>query len=143
MIGKAAYKFDNSVFNSVEAGAVSTGNFIYELNSAVEKMQQHLSSDLKGVTLVSEQNATAAAVKDAMISKAEAADEESAYSALYFHGSTHGSPLTLGGMICGWPTAAYPSSEAEESNVLESVRMTMEKMMGSFPVAAIVIEPTQ
>lgn len=44
------------------------------------------------------------------------------FSALYFSGSTHGSPLTLGGMICGWPTASYPTSEADEAEILESVR---------------------
>ena len=78
-----------------------------------------------------------------MLKKAEVSDQSPGYSALYFNGSTHGSPLTLGGMICGWPTAAYPSSEAEEAHALESVRNTMEMMTGSFPVAAIVIEPTQ
>jgi hypothetical protein len=41
--------------------------------------------------------------------------EAEGWSALYFSGSTHGSPLTLGGMICGWPKANYPSSKAEES----------------------------
>jgi len=74
----------------------------------------------------------------------ERADGETVYSALYFDGSSHGSPLTLGGMICKWPTAAYPSSQAEESAILESVRKTVSEKKGSAsPVAAIVIEPTQ
>ena len=68
-------------------------------------------------------------------------DSSSGQSALYFEGSSHGSPLTLGGMICGWPKAPYPTSEADESRVLESVRSTV-KSAGT-PVSAIVIEPTQ
>lgn len=38
------------------------------------------------------------------------AEGKTGMSALYFTGSTHGSPLTLGGMICGWPNVAYPKS---------------------------------
>lgn len=70
--------------------------------------------------------------------------EADGWSALYFDGSTHGSPLTLGGMICGWPKASYPSSAAEESSILEHVRDTVgEKRSSGNIVAAIVIEPTQ
>ena len=68
-------------------------------------------------------------------------DSSSGQSALYFEGSTHGSPLTLGGMICGWPKASYPTSEADESRVLESVRSTVKS--AATPVSAIVVEPTQ
>lgn len=68
---------------------------------------------------------------------------ETGFSALYFDGSTHGSPLTLGGMICGWPKAAYPASAEDESKILEHVRSTLKERHGSgSPVAAIVIEPT-
>ena len=66
------------------------------------------------------------------------------FSALYFSGSTHGSPLTLGGMICGWPTASYPTSEADEAEILESVRQAVSNARHTnTPIAAIVIEPTQ
>ena len=68
-------------------------------------------------------------------------DTSHGQSALYFEGSTHGSPLTLGGMICGWPKVSYPTSEADESRVLESVRSTVKS--AQTPVSAIVIEPTQ
>ena len=138
VIGKGAIKLDQPIFNSVDAGCVASGDFVYARNETLNKIKP---DGLEGVTLVSEQNATAAAVKDAMLKKA--AGESAGFSALYFHGSQHGSPLTLGGMICGWPTAAYPSSADEESHILESVRNTMERMAGSSPVAAIVIEPTQ
>jgi hypothetical protein len=50
-------------------------------------------------------------VKDAFIKRGL----EKGQSALYFSGSSHGSPLTLGGMICGWPKLEYPSSQAQES----------------------------
>ena len=65
---------------------------------------------LEGVTLVNSQNATGEAVKAAMLER-----EAEGWSALYFDGSTHGSPLTLGGWMCRWPKASYPSSKAEES----------------------------
>lgn len=66
------------------------------------------------------------------------------WSALYFSGSTHGSPLTLGGMICGWPNVSYPSSQADEAQILEQVRSVVgEKRASASPIAAIVIEPTQ
>lgn len=69
---------------------------------------------------------------------------ESGWSALYFKGSTHGSPLTLGGMICGWPSVAYPTQASEEAQILDSVRAAVaEKRASASPVAAIVIEPTQ
>ena len=97
-----------------------------------------------GFTLVSERNATGAAVKDAMLTRAIASDETAGYAALRFAGSTHGSPLTLGGRICGWPSAAYPDSAESESAILEDVRSTMKaKSETASPVAAIVIEPTQ
>jgi len=60
---------------------------------------------MEGITLVNSQNAVGAAVKAAMLER-----EADGWSALYFDGSTHGSPLTLGGMICGFPKANYPSS---------------------------------
>ena len=44
-------------------------------------------------------------------------------------------------MICGWPKASYPTSEADESRVLESVRSTVKS--AATPVSAIVVEPTQ
>jgi hypothetical protein len=52
------------------------------------------------------------------------------WSALYFDGSTHGSPLTLGGMICGWPKATYTSSAAEESSTAIDFKMSMPEMPG-------------
>jgi len=65
------------------------------------------------------------------------------FPALYFNGSSHGSPLTLGGMICGWPSAEYPSNASEESQSLDKIRKTMSKFKGDGkPIAAIVIEPT-
>lgn len=65
-------------------------------------------------------------------------------SALYFSGSTHGSPLTLGGMICGWPNVSYPSDASQEAQILEQVRSIVGEKRGSdSPIAAIVIEPTQ
>jgi hypothetical protein len=69
---------------------------------------------LEGVTLVNSQNATSEAVKAAMLERG-IAEGKSGFSALYFSGSTHGSPLTLGGMICGWPKAQYPKNKADES----------------------------
>lgn len=47
-------------------------------------------------------------------------------------------------MICGWPKVDYPSSQSEESSILEQVRSVMGEKSGSdSPIAAIVIEPTQ
>lgn len=95
---------------------------------------------MEGITLVGTMNGTAAAVKHAMLER----ESENGFSALYFNGSSHGSPLTLGGMICGWPKANYPTSASEESQILESVRNTLaERSNSGTPVAAIVIEPTQ
>jgi|TARA_B110000305_G_scaffold152180_1_gene168800 4-aminobutyrate aminotransferase-like enzyme len=95
---------------------------------------------MEGITLVGTMNGSAEAVKHAMLER----ESEGGFSALYFSGSTHGSPLTLGGMICGWPKADYPTSASEESQILEGVRNTLaERANSSSPVAAIVIEPTQ
>lgn len=71
-------------------------------------------------------------------------DRNNGWSALYFDGSTHGSPLTLGGCICRWPTASFPTNANDESQSLEQVRTQMkEKSQSASPCAALVIEPTQ
>jgi hypothetical protein len=57
---------------------------------------------LHGIHLVNERNATGTAVQHAMIERSQ--DSKNSWSALYFAGSNHGSPLTLGGRICGWPS---------------------------------------
>ena len=51
VLGKDAAKFDNAIFNSVEAGAVATGNFVYNKNETLNKIKP---DGLQGVTLVSE-----------------------------------------------------------------------------------------
>lgn len=43
----------------------------------------------------------------------------------------------------GWPSAKYPESAAQESQILDSIRSAVtQKRNESSPVAAIVIEPT-
>lgn len=71
-------------------------------------------------------------------------DSNNGWSALYFKGSNHGSPLTLGGRICGWPSVEYPASLNDEARILEEVRNAVnDKRKSATPIAAIVIEPTQ
>jgi 4-aminobutyrate aminotransferase / (S)-3-amino-2-methylpropionate transaminase len=128
--------YDASIINQFASDSIASADFMSlvqtELGAVAPK-------GLQGIHLVNSQNATGEAVKAAMLER-----EADGWSALYFDGSTHGSPLTLGGMICGWPKAAYPSSAAEESAILESVRSTVGEKRGSGNiVAAIVIEPTQ
>ena len=128
--------FDKGAINSVGADHVAAADYSNLVKSAFGPVAP---KGLNGITLVSQQNATAAAVKAAMLER-----EADGFSALYFEGSTHGSPLTLGGMICGWPKASYPRSSSEESQILESVRnQVAEKRSSGGLVAAIVIEPTQ
>jgi 4-aminobutyrate aminotransferase-like enzyme len=43
----------------------------------------------------------------------------------------------------GWPSVRYPESSAQESEILDQVRSTLQqKREASEPVAAILIEPT-
>jgi hypothetical protein len=71
-------------------------------------------------------------------------DSNNGWSAMYFQGSSHGSPLTLGGMICGWPSATYPASQSDEAKVLDQVRSNLtERRNSAAPIAAVVISPTQ
>ena len=98
---------------------------------------------LNGLTLVSSRSAVGDAVTDAMTMRAINTDEQG-WCALRFTGSTHGSPLTLGGMICGWPEVAYPDSKESEAEILENIRNTLsDRQKSGKPVAAVVIEPTQ
>lgn len=103
----AGQDFDIGTINGCAADSAASANFAALVK---ESFGQVAPKGLEGITLVNSQNATASAVKAAMMER-----EADGWSALYFGGSTHGSPLTLGGMICGWPKANYPSSKAEES----------------------------
>ena len=97
---------------------------------------------LHGITLVNQRNATGSAVQQAMLERKD--DSHNRWSALYFAGSTHGSPLTLGGAICRWPHATFPATQQDESQVLESVRnQCKERRSTRAPIAAVVVEPTQ
>ena len=136
-IGSDTFKLDAGFMNAADAGAVGSGAL------AADALWNNAPDGLTSWTLVSGRNATAEAVKHAMMQRAQTTDE-SGWGALYFTGSTHGSPLTLGGMICGWPNVAYPSSAESESKILEDVRNTLtERRAAGRPIAAIVIEPTQ
>lgn len=130
---------DNSLINGFAADALASANF----QDTVRTVFSQVAPDgLRGITLVNERNATGAAVQHAMVQRSQ--DRNNKWSALYFTGSTHGSPLTLGGRLCRWPHVAFPASEAEESQVLESVRnAATSRRNGDAPLAAIVIEPTQ
>lgn len=136
-IGSDAAKLDAGFMNAADAGAVASGEV------ATDAIANNAPDGLSSWTLVSSRNATAEAVRHAMLQRAATTDE-SGWGALYFTGSTHGSPLTLGGMICGWPNVAYPDSAASESKILEEVRNILtERRSAGRPIAAIVIEPTQ
>ena len=130
---------DNSIINGFSADNVSSAKF----TSLIKSVYGPFSPEgLKGITLVNQRNATGQAVQAAMIERSQ--DSTNGWSALYFEGSNHGSPLTLGGCICRWPTAAYPASANDESQALENVRNQMKaKKETASPVAAVVVEPTQ
>jgi 4-aminobutyrate aminotransferase/(S)-3-amino-2-methylpropionate transaminase len=132
----AGMDFDQGVINGCASDSISSAGFASLVKETYGPVAP---KGLPGITLVNSQNATGAAVKAAMLER-----EADGWSALYFGGSNHGSPLTLGGMICGWPKASYPSSIAEEGKILEHVRTTVKERRSSGKiVAAIVIEPTQ
>jgi 4-aminobutyrate aminotransferase-like enzyme len=134
--GKVA---DNAIMNGFSADYVTSGS---HQSNVRQLFNQIAPENLPGVTLVNERNATGAAVQHAMIERSR--ENNNGWSALYFNGSTHGSPLTLGGSICRWPHAAYPTSQNDESQILENVRgVAKERRNGASPLAAIVIEPTQ
>jgi 4-aminobutyrate aminotransferase / (S)-3-amino-2-methylpropionate transaminase len=130
---------DSSLINGCSADMFASANFGALVKSTIGSVAP---DGLKGVTLVNDTNATASAVQAAMIERSQ--DSNNGWSALYFGGSSHGSPLTLGGMICGWPKVSYPSGQSDEANILEQVRESLrEKRESSSPIAAVVIEPTQ
>lgn len=130
------YEFDQGTINGCASDSVASAGYAALVKETFGPVAPR---GLEGITLVNSQSAVQAAVKSAMLER-----EAEGWSALYFSGSTHGSPLTLGGMICGWPKANYPSSKAEEGQILEKVRTTVgEKRSTGKIVAAIVIEPTQ
>lgn len=129
--------FDAAIVNPSATDSISSGALGSKVKSTLGAIAPQ---GMEGITLVGTMNGSAAAVKHAMLER----ESEGGFSALYFSGSTHGSPLTLGGMICGWPKANYPTSASEESQILEGVRNTLaERANSDSPVAAIVIEPTQ
>lgn len=129
---------DAAVINHFSAYTSASAGFGEQVKETMDKVAP---ASGMGVTLVDASNATTAAVRDAMIQRSGAGH---GWSALYFGGSTHGSPLTLGGMICGWPKVSYPTSASDESQILEQVRSIVgEKRDSASPIAAIVIEPTQ
>ena len=129
-------QYDAAIINQFASDSIASADFMSLVQTEFGAVAP---KGLEGIHLVNSQNATGEAVKAAMLER-----EADGWSALYFDGSTHGSHLTLGGMICGWPKAAYPSSAAEESAILDSVRSTVGEKRGSGNiVAAIVIEPTQ
>lgn len=136
---RVAAETDAAIINSFSASATASAGHADLVTSSLGSV----APDLPGITLVDSQNATTHAVKDAITQRIQA-EPGSRWCAFYFNGSTHGSPLTLGGMMCGWPKADYPTCEADESQILESVRNSLdEKRSMGVPVAAIVIEPTQ
>ena len=92
---------------------MASGDFVSLVDSTFGEIRPF---GLSAVTLVSSRSAVGEAVRHAMLARQQ---EGVGQSALYFSGSSHGSPLTLGGMICGWPTATYPSSAEEEAGILE------------------------
>ena len=100
--------FDSGIVNACATDSMSNGTFGAKVKSTLGAVAPQ---GMEGVTLVGTMNGSAAAVKHAMLER----ESEGGFSALYFSGSTHGSPLTLGGLICGWPKANYPSSAGEES----------------------------
>jgi 4-aminobutyrate aminotransferase/(S)-3-amino-2-methylpropionate transaminase len=136
--GALGKDWDNALINGFGADLVSSHTF-YQL---VESTFSGISPNgLTGVTLVNSRSAVADAVRSAMLERQQ---DGIGQSALYFSGSSHGSPLTLGGMICGWPTASYPRSASEEAEILEQVRSSVaEASTSAKHIAAIVIEPTQ
>ena len=100
----AGADFDHGAINGCAADSASSATFaalVKETFGAVAP------KGLEGVTLTNSQNATGAAVKAAMLER-----EAEGWSAMYFDGSTHGSPLTLGGWMCRWPKASYPTNKA-------------------------------
>ena len=103
----AGADFDQGTINGCAADSAASANFAALVKETFVAVAP---KGLEGVTLTNSQNATGAAVKAAMLER-----EAEGWSALYFDGSTHGSPLTLGGWMCRWPKASYPSSKAEES----------------------------
>jgi hypothetical protein len=108
------YDYDSGIINGFASDSVASAGFAASVQSELGPITP---KGLQGIHLVNSQNATGEAVKAAMLER-----EADGWSALYFDGSTHGSPLTLGGMICGWPKASYPTSASDESSILEHVR---------------------
>jgi len=104
---------DNSIINGFASDGITSAGH----QALVKETLGAVAPDhLDGITLVNGRNATEQAVQAAMIERScDNTSSWSSWTALYFQGSTHGSPLTLGGMICGWPNVAYPSSATEES----------------------------
>lgn len=110
-IGKTSKSLDLGVLNMADAGSVASATFADDATDVLNKIKPE---GLNGFTLVSSRSAAGDAVKDAMTQRAINTNEDK-WCALRFTGSTHGSPLTLGGMICGWPSVAYPDSKASEA----------------------------
>lgn len=135
----ASKKIDNGLINNFSAASVCPDGFIESVQQA---LGQYAPVGLSGISLVDSKNATGQAVSKAIFDRSEGGNKGG--SALYFSGSSHGSPLTLGGMICGWPTATYPASQSDEAAILDSVRAVVsESKAGASPIGAIVIESTQ
>ena len=112
--GQAA---DHSIINGAAGDQVASANFAALTRSTLGPLAP---SGLNGIFLSNAQNASSEAVRHAMIER----DGEN-FNTLSFSGSQG---------------VQYPTSQADESKVLESVRSTMQS---SGPFAAIVIEPTQ
>ena len=103
-------------------------------------------SGLSHVTLTGGSNAVEQAIFAAMVERGQ----DPRFSVMGFTGSNHGNSLALTqfahpnmSLQLGWPSIKYPESVAQEAEILEQIRTTLqEKRDASSPVAAIVIEPT-
>ena len=98
------------------------------------------------ITLTEGRNSVEHAIFDAMRQRGG----DSSFVAMGFEGSHHGNSLVLTqfahpkmSLDLGWPSIAFPTSQAHEAEALEKARAAInEKRAAGHPVAAVVIEPT-
>mmetsp|Transcript_4556 Transcript_4556/g.6893 ORF Transcript_4556/g.6893 Transcript_4556/m.6893 type:complete len:268 (-) Transcript_4556:401-1204(-) len=128
--------YDAAIINNgLPGGAVATDKYRKIVRSSISLAPV----GFRGVVLSNHSNAVADAVRQAMLLRAQ--NGQTNFQALTFHGSCHGSPLAY---MNNHPKVAYPTSQADEAEILESVRHEMREcgIYGN-TIAAIVIEPTQ
>lgn len=121
----------------------ASGDFAKMVNSVMSPIAPR---GLGQVTLTGGRNAVEQAIFAAMVERGS----DSRMSALGFEGSHHGNSLVLTqfahpsmSLSLGWPSVRYPTSTADESQILDEVRSALKtKHQDGKPVAAIVVEPT-